>query len=232
MKKQSTLKPINNLSLVDKVELSLMEFFRDNQFKPGDALPKEIELVESLGVSRTVVREALLRLKTVGLVESKKHRGMVLTQPNVLVGFEKVLDPEFHDDETLKDIFELRLTLEMGMADLLLARKTEKDIADLERIVVREEKDGGDSTKFSLDQEVRFHGKLYEITGNDTLQRFQNLLLPAFNYIHYRGFDKDFKYTKKNISHRDLLETLKTGNAESFREAMRQHLEPHFDKVL
>ncbi|GJM29634.1 MAG: GntR family transcriptional regulator [Cyclobacteriaceae bacterium] len=227
------IKPINTLSLVDKVELSLMEFFSENKLQPGDSIPKELEISESLGVSRTVVREALLRLRTLGLVESKKHRGMVVTQPDVLIGFEKVLDPKFHSEETLKDIFELRLTLEMGMADLLLARKTPEDLTELEQIVAREEKNNNDTTKFSLKQEVDFHGKLYQMSGNRTLQRFQNLLLPAFEYVHDHGFfDKDYIYSKKNVSHRDLFETIKTGSPEAFREAMRQHLEPHYDKVL
>lgn len=230
---KNKIKPINTLSLVDKVELRLMEFFSENNLQPGDAIPKELEIAESLGVSRTVVREALLRLRTLGLVESKKHRGMILTRPDVLIGFEKVLDPKLLSEETLQDIFELRLILEMGMADLLLARKTQKDINDLERIVRREEKNNNETTKFSLKQEIDFHGKLYQMSGNRTLQRFQNLLLPAFQYIHDHGFfNKDYKYTKKNISHRDLLETIKTGSAETFREAMRQHLEPHYDKVL
>lgn len=227
------IKPINTLSLVDKVELSLMEFFSDNELQPGDAIPKELEIAESLGVSRTVVREALLRLRTLGLVESRKHRGMILTRPDVLIGFEKVFNPKLLSDETLKDIFELRLILEMGMADLLFARKTKIDIDDLERIVSREEKNGNDSTKFSLKQEIDFHGKLYQMSGNFTLQRFQNLLLPVFQYIHDHGFfNKDYKYSKKNISHRDLLTTIKNGTSDTFREAMKQHLEPHFNQVF
>jgi len=231
-KLKNKIKPITTLSLVDKVEHRLMEFFAESNLQPGDALPKELEFAESLGVSRTVVREALLRLRTLGLIESRKHRGMILTQPDVLIGFKKVLDPKLHSDETLKDIFELRLILEMGIADLLLARIKPIDIDDLEGIVAKEEQNGIDTSRFSLKEEIDFHGKLYQIPGNHTLQSFQNLLLPAFKYIHDHGFfDKDFKYLKK-ISHRDLLETIKTGSAELFRIAMRQHLEPHFDKVL
>ena len=91
MNLKNKIKPVDTLSLVDKVELRLMEFFSENQVKPGDSIPKEMEFAESLGVSRTVIREAFLRLRALGLIESKKHRGMIFTQPDVLNGFAKVL---------------------------------------------------------------------------------------------------------------------------------------------
>jgi len=233
MNLKNKLKPVSTLSLVDKVELRLMEFFSENQIKPGDAIPKELEFAESLGVSRTVIREAFLRLRTLGLIESKKHRGMIFTQPDVLNGFAKVLDPKLLGEETLRDIFELRLILEMGMAEMVFARKTKEDIDKLESIVAREEKKGTDYTKFTLAQEIDFHGQLYHMSGNETLQRFQSLLLPVFQFVHDNGFfDKDYKYSKKYRTHRDLLNTIKKGSPDKFRNAMKQHLEPHFEKVI
>lgn len=230
---KNKIKPINTLSLVDKVELRLMEYFSENQIKPGDAIPKEIDFAESLGVSRTVIREAFLRLRALGLIESRKHRGMIFTQPDVLNGFAKVLDPKLLGEETLRDIFELRLILEMGMAEMVFARKTKEDIERLESIVAREEKKGMDSTKFLLAQEIDFHGQLYHMSGNETLQRFQSLLLPVFQFVHDNGyFDKNYRYSKKFVTHRDLLNTIITGSPEKFRGAMKQHLEPHFEKVI
>ena len=187
-----------------------------------------------VGVSRTVVREALLRLRTLGIIESKKHKGMVLTEPDIILNIEKALDTKLFGPEMLKDIFELRLILEMGMADLLFARKTKADLEELNEIVKKEEKDHIDTTIFRLDYEIRFHGKLYEMSGNSTLQRFQELLLPVFQYYHNQKnpMDEKFEYSQKFISHRDLLNELESGTPESFRKGMRQHLEPHFDRVL
>ena len=62
------IRPVSTLSLVDKVEIRLREYFEYNNLKPGDSLPTEIDLSKALGVSRTVVREAFLRLRTLGLV--------------------------------------------------------------------------------------------------------------------------------------------------------------------
>lgn len=53
--------------MADIVELNLLAFLKNNAFKPGDALPKELELAEALGVSRNILREALSRLPLVTL---------------------------------------------------------------------------------------------------------------------------------------------------------------------
>ncbi|PID69515.1 MAG: GntR family transcriptional regulator [Flavobacteriales bacterium] len=235
MTKKLKIAPIKNISLVDEVEMRVMQFIKENKLKIGDSIPKEMEFAEALGVSRTVVREALLRLRTIGLIQSKKHKGMILTQPDIIENFEKAIESNLLGNETLKDIFELRLILEMGMADLLFARKTEKDLEDLDKIVSKQEKNECDATIFSLDLEIAFHGKLYEISGNTTLKRFQYLLLPVFRFVHENMLKdvEDFEYSSgKFVSHRDILNELKNGTPDSFRLAMRQHLEPHFDKVL
>ena len=63
---KQSLRSIDTSSLVDKVEANLVALLRDRKLRVGDAIPKEMELAELLGVSRTVVREALLRLRMLG----------------------------------------------------------------------------------------------------------------------------------------------------------------------
>ena len=69
---KDSIKSVDTSSLVDKVEASLVELLQERKLKVGDVIPKEVELAEALGVSRTVVREALTRLRIMGLIESKK----------------------------------------------------------------------------------------------------------------------------------------------------------------
>lgn len=235
MKNKIKINPIKNLSLADEVEMRILQFIKENSLKIGDSIPKELEFADALGVSRTVVREALLRLRTIGIIESRKHKGMILTQPDIIQNFEKVLETNLLGQQTLKDIFELRLILEMGMADLLFSRKTKEDIMELEKIVDKEEQNENHSSIYTLDFEVAFHGKLYLISNNTTMQRFQNLLLPVFDYVHSVQNKSEIKFEYSSgrfITHRDLLNELKNGSPESFRNAMRQHLEPHFEQIL
>ncbi|QEC45254.1 FadR/GntR family transcriptional regulator [Pseudobacter ginsenosidimutans] len=219
------LEKIVPATMADVVEVKLREYLKNKPFLPGDALPTEAELAEALGVSRNVLREALSRLRMLGMIESKKKRGMVLTKPDILGAFEKVLDPLIIDKDTLQDIFELRLVLEMGLADLLFLRKTDKDVAELEAIAKAEKYDSG--KQFRIKSEIEFHGKLYEMTGNNTLKRFQSMLLPIFGYV----VTLEKKKIAGKVNHLDLVQILKKGTKDDFKKGMYEHLKPHFDRL-
>lgn len=220
------LGPIVHKTMADLVEMRIREYLKNKSFKPGDALPKEMELAEALGVSRNVVREALSRLRMLGMIESKKRRGMILARPDILGSFERVLDPLIIDENTLQDIFELRLTLEIGLADLIYLRKTDKDVEELEKIA-KSQKHKGEKDVFRIKNEIEFHGKLYQMTGNETMGRFQNMLLPIFGYLV--SLEKVPIVGK--VTHIDLVNLLKTGTKEEFRQGMILHLEHHFQKL-
>ncbi len=222
------IKPLAAQTMADRVEESLGNYFREKGFKPGDVLPRELELAAALGVSRNVVREALSRFKMLGIIESKKKRGMVLAMPDVTVAFEKVTDPYLLDKSSKNDLFELRLILELGMTDILFLRKNDRYLKELEEIIARENNAESEVERILCD--VEFHRVLYKMSGNETLLRFQKLLLPVFEHVmEYEA--KHGKVDRGDISHQDLLDILKNGTSVEFREAMTRHLEPHLKHV-
>lgn len=228
---KNSLEMVDSTSLVDRVEKQLIELFISNKVKMGDSIPKEVELAEVLGVSRTVIREALLRLRMIGLIDSKKKRGAILTNPDLLALLKKTMYPTILSDKTLKDIFEMRLVLEVGMADFIFAKISDEDIKELEEIVSKEP-DHLNTTLFEIEHEVNFHGKLYEITGNETLKEFQKMLLSVFDYVHLSGLLQESVELDNFTSHTDLVNILKKGNPELFRNGMRNHLENHFRRLI
>ena len=228
---KSIFKTIETSSLVDKVEASIVELLQQQKLKVGDTIPKELELTEILGVSRTVIREALLRLRMMGLIESKKKKGSIITSPDIFGNLSKSMNPHILDQDTLKEIFEIRLVLEIGMAEFIFHRVTQKDIEDLKAIVEKEPV-STEQYIFDSEHEIEFHGKLYEITGNETLKKFQRMLLPIFNYVHNSGLLKKQTQIKKFVSHKGLVEIMENGSPELFRNAMRNHLENHFARLF
>ena len=222
---------IDTRSLVDKVEFYLIDLFIRKKLNPGELIPKEIELASSLRVSRTVIRESLNRLKTMGLIESVKHKGTIIKSPDLSEILQKTLIPNILDQSTLKDIFEMRLVIEVGMADLVVQRATKEDINALYEII-KDEISPSKETLFDIDHEVRFHGKLYEMTKNETLRGFQKMLLPVFNYAYSSGLINKNLANKHFLSHKDLVDVLSKGDAEHFTQAMRMHLENHYSRLF
>ena len=222
------LQPIASLTMADQVETQLREYILRRAVKPGDSIPKETELAEALGVSRNVVREALSRLRMLGMIESRKKRGMILTQPDVMKGLERILHPTMLDINIRKQLFELRLVLEVGLGDLLFARKTESQLKKLDLIVDREQRANTQIERIRC--EVDFHSTLYEMAGNDTLKRFQTILMPVFEYVV--EYESKLEHTSVgSVTHSDLVKILYGNKADEYPNAMRKHLAPHFDHL-
>ncbi len=220
------LNPISSITMTDQAEEQLRDYFVNRGFKIGDTLPKEAELAEALGVSRSVIREALSRLRMLGMIDVRKRRGTILTEPDVLSGMSRILEPKLLSKQTLKRLFEVRLMLEMGLGEFLYSRITERHFHKLEDVLEEEAHAGSKAELVELD--IKFHSTLYEITGNPVIIRFQRMLQPIFQYgLDYRAeIHKPGKPPK--VTHRDLVDILKNGDAATFREAMRQHFELHF----
>lgn len=223
--------PLDTSSLVDKVEANLVKLLQERKLRVGDVIPTELDLSKTLGVSRTVTREAISRLRMMGLIETKKKKGSVITSPDIFGIMSKTMNPHVLDQDTLKGIFEIRLALEIGMADFLFQRITSEDIKELKEII-ENEPDTAKDYIFHIDHEIVFHGKLYEITGNETLKTFQKMLLPVFDYVHNSGLLKKQPQIQKFVSHKGLVDILENGSPELFRNAMRNHLENHFARLF
>lgn len=62
---------LSTTTLADQVEEKIIEYIKENHLTPGDSLPNEMQFSEMLGISRNVVREAMSRLRMLGLIQSR-----------------------------------------------------------------------------------------------------------------------------------------------------------------
>ncbi len=72
------------ITLVDKVEVSILDYIKEKKLIPGNSLPNEMDLSRELGISRNVLREALSRLRMLGIVQSRTRKGIVIQEPSLL----------------------------------------------------------------------------------------------------------------------------------------------------
>ena len=129
-------------TLVDQVEEKMIIYFKEQGLRPGSSIPNEFELAASLGIGRTVLREALSRFKMTGMIQSRTKRGMTLAEPSLLASLRRSMNPLLMSETPLRDIFEMRIILELGSAALVITLLSPQDIADLEQLVENEERFG------------------------------------------------------------------------------------------
>ncbi|MCC8170253.1 MAG: GntR family transcriptional regulator [Parabacteroides sp.] len=217
------------VTLVDQVEDRLLTYFKEKDLRCGDPVPNENALSAELGVARSVLREALSRLKMMGLVYTRPRKGMVITEPSILGGMKRVADPRIMGEDALFDILGFRIALEIGISSDIFRHITDKDLDELTEIVrlgiVFE------NNEYAPVSESSFHTKLYQITGNRTITQFQQIIHPVMLFVKnkFRDYLKpiNVELAKNNrlVTHADLLDYLKRRDEKGYREAIERHFE-------
>ncbi|BEU88288.1 hypothetical protein TAMA11512_17520 [Selenomonas sp. TAMA-11512] len=175
---QSFLKPIRSTSVVDRVIERLTGAMIRRELNPGDRIPTEIELSDSLGVGRNSVREAIKILVSFGVLEIRRPDGTFVSE-----GFsDKMIDPLLYGiildrSESLDSLKELREWLDIGMLVLAARHAEAADIKELEQVFKKLKKallaaDGEDS----FQQDNAFHDTLATMTKNPLFAKIAKLV--------------------------------------------------------
>lgn len=215
--------PDKDLTLVECAQQRILEYISKNSLSYGDLLPKEEDMAEIVGVSRVVIREAYSGLRTLGFLSTKKKKGTMFVKPKIFSVLKMVIMSGFLDIDAMRDLYEFRLMLEIGMADYVVANYKQEYIDMLENLVDRE--DSTSDVDELRDIDIEFHSILYKMSGNKNLQSLQTMLRDLFK-LYARNFKNGKRYDM--LTHRTLLDILKKRDAALFRSAMRIHLENQF----
>lgn len=164
-KKQSNVpKPVAEPTLADRITLVLAEQLRSGVYPVNARLPTEIKMAEEFGVSRTVVREAISRLKSEGLVETRQGSGTAVLDPRSSAAF-RLTATENNPAEGVLRIIELRCGIEAQMAALAAKRRTSSEMAEIKhalKMIDRAVANGGDGVK----EDLEFHMAISRATRN------------------------------------------------------------------
>ena len=210
-----------SVTLADGVENSLLEYMKSASLNPGDLLPREEDLAAQLKVSRHIVREGVSRLKALGLIESRKKRGMVMKRPNPFAGLKKIAKADLFSNRDQHEFMELRVALELGMCDYIFSRKTPKKLADLRKVAGEP-----DSSVQEYGVEVEFHSSLMAIGGNQIASQFRSILVQVLKPVYERNW-----MTAVNMlqtpTHHQICDVLERGSAKEFHDMLRKHFAPY-----
>jgi GntR family transcriptional repressor for pyruvate dehydrogenase complex len=214
---------------VSQVADQLEHAILSGEFAAGDVLPSERELSDRLGVSRSVVREALGQLRSLGLIRSVHGSGTRVEAPNdrlVTLGYQRLLHrPDFR----LEHLAEVRLPLETTIAARAAIKRTAEH---LERLRATQKILG--NARRSLEAHVKadldFHATLAEATGNPF---FQTVLAPIQQLLIESRRRTLGRYGSEiaHQHHGKILAAVEAGDAEAAARAMREHIEANYQHL-
>ena len=162
-------------SLTDRITVTLREHIVGGKYAPGRQLPAGKDLSLAFGVSITVVREALSRLKADGLVASRQGKGVFVANDSKARPFRLVKSNG--TQRAILEIFELRMGVEVQAASLAAKRRTTRDLNVMTKCL-RAMEPSRKSFDKALLADLAFHRAIAEATRNPLIVSFMEFLQP------------------------------------------------------
>lgn len=203
----------NTKVIAESVYVRLREAILSAELRPNKRLVED-ELANWLKVSRTPIREALLRLEHEGMVE--RDRGWLVRE---------------HDPAEIRARLECRLAIEGYASRLAAAHRSEQDLLALRELAQRMEAPGTPTTEFNQLND-QFHRRIAEATQNRTL-----LSLHAQTKLNYWDLNVPVMFSpetsrKIHEQHRALIAALEARNGDEAEAIARRHVQQTMDVVL
>ncbi len=208
--------------LYKQIADALAERIHSGVFPPGSHLPSERDLAQQMGVSRPSVREALIALEVMGLVEVRVGDGVLVCDRRT--GFA----PETDDENSPLEQLQARMLLEGEVAGLAAENVTPEQLAVLDASLVAMESMINDRTRF-LAEDQRFHMAVVVASGSQTLIDLVEFLWQQRTLPVYRAFEEHFTGAAEQTAvleeHRAIVEAIRHGDSRKARSAMRRHID-------
>ncbi len=217
--------PLDRMRLGEVVAERLGEWVTERQLKPGDRLPSEPELATHFGVARTVIREALSKLKTLGVIEVYQGKGAFVSQLPVELLFMRVrrLNPKSINEHHL---WELREILETRAAAMAAERRSRENLVALELAL----RDHQLEPQLGGIENERFHRAIANATLNPILEQLVSELVTLSNGALQKAHLQDpTRVTKARAEHAEILEAIRQKDALAASQIMRIHLRSALD---
>ena len=204
------------VSVTRQVLDALYGYLRSGQYRPGDRLPSEWQLVSSLGVGRSAVREAVRELVTLDLVEIRPGVGTFVKQirPDLLLRSDSF--GETVDAAVRRELLEVRLIVEPAAAVLAAGRASDFELSRLRHDVDRLRE--AVRTGFRPPEDLGFHLDVVRATHNPSLARVAGAIVSFYDRDTVLPTDADV------ADHTAIYEAIGNRDPIGAREAMLEHL--------
>lgn len=216
---------IHTRSTVELVVERIAQVIKDRKLTAGERLPGEFELVDQLKVSRPVLREALARLQSLGLVDIQRGRGTFVGSTSSLANCAKLLRSAVTiSPAELLSYAELRAAIEVQAARQAAERATDADVAELAKYLKELDAEGLPYSQI-LEIDFRFHRKLVDMAGNPLISNLMEVIY-EFVLAQMARTTTPARHGKLGRKlHMPILKAVEARDPDAAEKAMRRHMQ-------
>jgi len=195
----------------DFVVKTIKRLLISKKLNPGDKLPSEYELSQSLKVSRGSIREAMKILSAYGIVKIKRGDGTYIADTSDRVLFDPLLFRLIISQGDVNELKELREVIELGIIKLAIENANQEDIDSLEKAykyTAEKIRLGEFEDEVLIETELMFHTALGKATGNRLVQTIYNLVMDLYVPNIYKD-KRDEMFGQEALScHRPIIDSI------------------------
>lgn len=216
---------LSTVSRTQQVRDQLQAAIERGDYKPGDRLPSERELVELLGVSRVSVREAIRSLEALGWVEVRHGRGCFVARSRsdqYVTSFNHWLD--VHGDEVL-ELLMVRGALDELAAELAATRSADGCVARLRKLNEAFRATDPSDLDLLVERDVAFHDAVGEASGSGLLADLLHDLHETWNESRRATLQPAGQPLASAVEHDAIIVAIGAADPRAARSAVAAHLE-------
>lgn len=206
----SSMKQNASQSLTTQAYNTLKERIMRWELRPGELLLVQ-PLAKELGISRTPVREAMVRLQQEGFVEEAEGKKFRVAQVKL---------------KSILEIHEIRELIELHAVSRAAESRANGQRKELDRLAGRMEKAmrEGDHAAF-FEADMAFHARIIQMSGNETLEALMAQLNEKIQRIRHMTTYVTRRVEDTIGEHQAILDAVRGGDPEAARSAMKYHLD-------
>jgi GntR family transcriptional repressor for pyruvate dehydrogenase complex len=201
------------------------------KLRPGDKLPSERELAETLRVSRSSIRDAIRGLELMGLVEPRQGAGTIVREISAGSVVNPFADALKRRQELVSEFLDFRKMLEPPLAARAATHASADEISEMEEILQRQA-DKHSQGEPAIAEDTEFHYSVALASGNSVVLKVLDTLMDLLRDTRERSLQVEGRPQKSLAGHRRILAAIKRHDAEAAKSAMRRHIEDVEEIVL
>lgn len=217
--------PIGTETVVNKVIDQITTAILSGQFKAGEKLPSEYELIEELKVSRNSLREAMKILSAMGIVDIRRGDGTYICSQVNTNFFDSIVYSLIFESSTDEEIIELRQTLDEATLKLAMKKCTPKDVDALQGYIdkMRYHFNNGDISE-AAKLDYQFHLYLSDVCRNQFLARIVKGVYQLFEQSIEKNIRTEELFAKADEHHQSIVNCLKNKEAAAVEDVVARSL--------
>jgi DNA-binding FadR family transcriptional regulator len=210
-------------SLKDVAMDQIKQYIMEHNLQAGDPFLNEKEIIDLLGVSRTVVREALKSLETIGILKLKPGDGIFVSVASLGPIMDQFYFRWFGNQQKMLELQEIRLILETSAVELVILRAEPGMLAELDRWNDQMEQSILKAEPI-IDIDIGFHRTLFKLTGNEAFYEMSEVISKFFTEVRKKRLSSSANGHTTLEDHKLITQMIKEKNIAQAKMCMMMHL--------